>query len=113
MYLGINSKGQIDRLEKIVSLPSSNNYRSGIAGPNEQIYGSVVSQERNADGSSMVIGVDFGSGTAAYEVGRKPVYIYEISRGIVRSGTSEDIDGASKVFILISNLDVRQVVVIK
>lgn len=113
----VNSENEIDSVEKIAELLSDKYYRIGTGGKRERVLGTLVSEESNADYSSTIIKVNLPSGDVSYEIGGKPIYVFNSKDNKVLNGTVDDFntksDERSDVFLYVVNMTVNAVVIVK
>ena len=110
-----NGLGELKDIKILAQLPPDSYYRKGIGGDNEQVFGNVVSAERNSDYSSCILTVQFeqaGSAKqASYEIAGKPVYL--LQDGKVSMAETGELGEAEQVFLNVVNFDVKAVIIIR
>ncbi|MBE5040192.1 S-layer homology domain-containing protein [Ructibacterium gallinarum] len=110
-----NAVEKVTAIKILGALPPEEYFRQGVGGSNEQVYGSAVQAERNADHSSCVLTLAYlqngAEKQASYEIAGAPVYTYDGTD--VRLAETGEVGAGEKIFLQVSNFDVEAVIIIR
>lgn len=119
-----SGNGEIGDFKLLTTLPSDKEYRLGIGGDNEQLYGKAKSIKTNAQYTSVILEMEYmkngSEQNVSYEISNSPIYIFDERRSTIEVGTINDISttqyaegNASDVFVYTVNFNTVAVVVVK